>query len=86
MLFYESNFIVKYQPKRVCGTVVVLKNSTQKINLQEFFWQCWKLYGSNFNETGLHQGALLGKFNENILRKIGFLNLLTKENLLGCFY
>ena len=40
----------------------------------------------DFNGTGLHQGALLEKFKENNLRKIGFLKLLTKENLLGCFH
>ena len=84
--FYESNFIVRYQPKKVCETVVALENSTQKINLQQFLWQCWKLQGSNFNGTGLHQGALLEKFKENNLRKIGFLKLLTKKNLLGCFH
>ena len=35
---------------------------------------------------GLYQGALLEKFKENNLRKVDFLKLLTKENLLGCFH
>ena len=46
--------------------------STQKFNLQQFFLQCWRLQGSNFNGTGLHQGALLEKFKQNNLAKIGF--------------
>ena len=54
--------------------------------LQQFFWQCWRLCGSNFNETGLHHGTLLETFKENNLIKIGFLELVTKENLLGCFH
>ena len=78
--------MVRYHPKKKCGTVVVLENSTHKINLQQFFWQCWKLQGSNFNGTGLHQGTLVEKFKENSLRKIDYLKLLTKENLLGCFH
>ena len=41
---------------------------------------------SIFNEPGLHQGNLLEKFKENNLEKVSFLKLLTKENLLGCFY
>ena len=60
--------------------------STQKFNLQQLFWQYWRLQGSNFNGTGLHQGALLETLMENNLGKIGFLKLLTKENLLGCFH
>ena len=30
--------------------------------------------------VGLHQGALLEKFKENNVAKVGFLKLLTKEN------
>ena len=77
-IFFESNFIVRYHPKKVCGTVVVLENSTHKINLQQFFWQCWRLYGSNFNGTGLHQRALLEKFMEKNRRKIGFFKVTNK--------
>ena len=60
--------------------------SSQKIDLHQFFWKCWRLQGSNFNGTVLHQGALLEKFQENNLEKIGFLKLLTKENFLGYFH
>ena len=34
--------------------------------------------------SGLHQAAVLEKFNENNLAKVSFLKLLTKENLLFC--
>ena len=53
--------------------------TTQKINLQQFFVQCWKLQGSSFNGTGLHQGALLERFNQNSLVKIEFFKVTNKE-------
>ena len=49
--------------------------SIEKINLQEFFLQCWWLQGSNFDGTGLHQGALLETFKPRNLGKICLLKL-----------
>ena len=57
-----------------------------KLTCSSSFGNVGGFKGSNFNGPVLHQGALLEKFKENDLRKIGFLKLLTKENLLACFH
>ena len=72
---YKSNFIVIYHPKIMWDSSC--SRSTQKINFQQFFRQFWRLE---------YQQPLLVKFKENNLGKIGFLKLLTKENLFRCFH
>ena len=76
--------MVRCHPKKVCGTVAVLENSTHKLICSSSFGNFGGCKGQILMELGYN--TLLETFKENNLRKIGFLKLLTKENLFGCFH
>ena len=59
--------------------------STQKINLQQFYGNVGGCKAQILMELGYIRELYLNSLESN-LGKIGFLKLLTKENLPGCFH
>ena len=68
--------------QKLCGTVVVLEVHRKLTSSSSF----GNFGGCKIQILMEYQRPLLEKFKENNLGKIGFLKLLTKENLFRCFH
>ena len=94
-VFYEVFFCLKIFVSLFCSSGLLYfftRVTSQQCSRPRVMWdssRSWNTWKANLQQffatvSGLHQAAVLEKFNENNLAKVSFLKLLTKENLLFC--